>query len=192
MRIVLGYVVIYLNFLKSATNNTLPYAKKTNLKQPGIGKGSHMKTKKKTTRQKKPSIKTIGIVGAGQMGKGIAQVSAQTGFNVIVVEPYAKTIENAKQYINKSLDRSVEIGKINQKKKDKILELLTFSKDLKSLKKADIIIEAAVENRGVKEEIFSYLDKICPPHTIITTNKNSKVTSRPPSNNKSQSATNLS
>jgi 3-hydroxybutyryl-CoA dehydrogenase len=145
-----------------------------------------MKTKKKTTRQKKPSIKTIGIVGAGQMGKGIAQVSAQTGFNVIVVEPYAKTIENAKQYINKSLDRAVEIGKITPKKKDKILELITFSKDLKSLKKADIIIEAAVENRGVKEEIFSYLDKICPPHTIISTNTSSvpivklaKVTQRP-------------
>ncbi|MDX1779551.1 MAG: 3-hydroxyacyl-CoA dehydrogenase NAD-binding domain-containing protein, partial [Thermodesulfobacteriota bacterium] len=79
-----------------------------------------MKTKKKATRPKKSSIKTIGIVGAGQMGKGIAQVAAQTGFNVIVVEPYAKTIENAKQYIHKTLDRAVEIGKINQKKKDKI------------------------------------------------------------------------
>ena len=76
-----------------------------------------MKTKKKITRQKKPSIKTIGIVGAGQMGKGIAQVAAQTGFNVIVVEPYAKTIENAKQYINKSLDRAVEIKRLTRKKK---------------------------------------------------------------------------
>ena len=145
-----------------------------------------MATKKKTTKQKKPVIKTIGIVGAGQMGKGIAQVSAQTGFNVIVVEPYGKTIEKAKHSISTSLDRAVAMKRINQKKKEKILDLITFSKELKSLKKADIVIEAAVENRGVKEDIFSYLDKTCPPHTIISTNTSSvpivklaKVTKRP-------------
>ena len=156
-----------------------------------------MTTKKKTTKQKKPvakkkpvvkkpAIKTIGIVGAGQMGKGIAQVAAQTEFNVIVVEPYGKTIEKAKHSISTSLDRAVERKTITQKQKDKILSLVTFSKELKSLKKADIVIEAAVENRGVKEDIFSHLDKICSPHTILSTNTSSvpivklaKVTQRP-------------
>ena len=75
-----------------------------------------MTTKKKTTKQKKPvvkkpAIKTIGIVGAGQMGKGIAQVSAQTGFNVIVVEPYGKTIEKAKHCISYQLRPGCRIGK---------------------------------------------------------------------------------
>jgi 3-hydroxybutyryl-CoA dehydrogenase len=120
------------------------------------------------------------------MGTGIAQVAAQTGFNVTVVEPYEEKIEQAKRYITTSLNRAVEMGKINQKKKDTIFNLITFSKGLKCLKNADIVIEAAVENRGVKEDIFSNLDKICPSHTIISTNTSSvpiaklaKVTQRP-------------
>ena len=145
-----------------------------------------MKAKKKTTKQKLPTVKTIGIVGAGQMGTGIAQVAAQTGFNVTVVEPYEEKIDQAKRYIDTSLSKAVEMGKINQKKKDTIFKLITFSKGLTSLKKADIVIEAAVENRGVKEDIFSNLDKICPPHAIISSNTSSvpiaklaKVTQRP-------------
>jgi len=145
-----------------------------------------MKAKKKTAKKKVPTVKTIGIIGAGQMGTGIAQVAAQTGFNVTVVEPYEEKIQQAKRYITTSLNRAVEMGKINQKKKDTIFNLITFSKGLKCLKNADIVIEAAVENRGVKEDIFSNLDKICPSHTIISTNTSSvpiaklaKVTQRP-------------
>jgi len=145
-----------------------------------------MKAKKKSTKQKLPTIKTIGIVGAGQMGKGIAQVAAQTGFQVIVVSPYEETIEKAKQYVATNLDRAVEIGKINKKERDKINARLTFSMELQNLKTADIVIEAVVENRGVKEDVFSNLDKICPPHAILTTNTSSvpiaklaKVTQRP-------------
>ena len=132
-----------------------------------------MKAKKKSTKQKLPTIKTIGIVGAGQMGKGIAQVAAQTGFQVIVVSPYEETIEKAKQYVATNLDRAVEIGKINKKERDKINARLTFSMELQNLKTADIVIEAVVENRGVKEDVFSNLDKICPPHAILTTNTSS-------------------
>lgn len=145
-----------------------------------------MKAKKKRTDGKAPAIKVIGIVGAGQMGTGIAQVAAQTGYSVTVVEPYAEKIEQAKRYIDSSLNRAVEVGKINQKKKDAIFNLITFTKELKHLNKADIVIEAAVENPGVKEDIFSHLDKICPPHTIISSNTSSvpiaklaKVTQRP-------------
>jgi 3-hydroxybutyryl-CoA dehydrogenase len=145
-----------------------------------------MKAKKKSTKQQVPTIKTIGIVGAGQMGKGIAQVAAQTGFQVIVVAPYKETLEKAKQYVATNLDRAVEIGKINKKERDKINARLTFSMELQSLKTADIVIEAVVENRGVKEDVFSNLDKICPPHVILTTNTSSvpiaklaKVTQRP-------------
>ena len=145
-----------------------------------------MKAKKKSEKDEMPQIKTIGVVGAGQMGKGIAQVAAQTGFKVIVVEPYEKIMEKARKDIDASLNRAVKTGKINQKKQDKIISLLTFSKELKSLENADIIIEAAVENAGVKEEIFCNLDKICSPHVILSTNTSSvpitklaKVTKRP-------------
>ena len=61
-----------------------------------------MKAKKKSEKEKMPQIKTIGVVGAGQMGKGIAQVAAQTGFKVIVVEPYEKIIEKARKDIDAS------------------------------------------------------------------------------------------
>ena len=145
-----------------------------------------MKAKKKSEKEEMPQIKNIGVVGAGQMGKGIAQVAAQTGFKVIVVEPYEKIMEKARKDIDASLNRAVKTGKINQKKQDKIISLLTFSKELKSLENADIIIEAAVENAGVKEEIFCNLDKICSPHVILSTNTSSvpitklaKVTKRP-------------
>ena len=145
-----------------------------------------MKAKKKSEKEEMPQIKTIGVVGAGQMGKGIAQVAAQTGFKVIVVEPYEKIMEKARKDIDASLNRAVKTGKITQKKQDKITSLLTFSKELKSLEKVDIIIEAAVENAGVKEDIFCNLDKICSPHVILSTNTSSvpitrlaKVTRRP-------------
>lgn len=146
-----------------------------------------MTAKKKSAQEQIRNIKTIGVVGAGQMGKGIAQVAAQAGFEVIVVTPsYEETIQKARTDINASLDRAVEIGKINKKQKDKIASRLTFSKELKSLETSDIVIEAAVENIGVKQDIFSNLDKICPPHSILSTNTSSvsiaklaKVTQRP-------------
>lgn len=145
-----------------------------------------MKKKKKSEQTKLQSIKTIGVVGAGQMGKGIAQVAAQTGFQVIVVEPYEEMIIKAKKDIDAGLNRAVEIGKITRKEKEKVFSLLVFSRELKDLKKADIVIEAAVEKAAVKMDIFSNLDKICLPHVILTTNTSSvpigklaKTTKRP-------------
>jgi len=145
-----------------------------------------MKGKKKAEKEGIPGVKAIGIVGAGQMGKGIAQISAQTGFKVIVVGHYEEMLKKAKRDIENSLKRAVEIGKITKKDQNKITSLLTFSKELKSLKEVDIVIEAVVENASVKEDIFSNLDKICPPHVILTTNTSSipiarlaKVTHRP-------------
>jgi 3-hydroxybutyryl-CoA dehydrogenase len=146
-----------------------------------------MTAKKKSAQDLMKNIKTIGIVGAGQMGKGIAQVAAQSGYTVVVVTTSnEEMMQKARAEIDASLDRAVEIGKINRKEKDKIVSRLTFSMDLKSLAKSDIVIEAVVENIGVKQDIFSNLDKICPPHCILSTNTSSvsiaklaKVTQRP-------------
>jgi len=133
------------------------------------------------------NIKKIGVLGAGQMGKGIAQVAAQTGFEAVMVEPYDEVRKKAKDGIVKSLDRAVGLGKIKKKECDQILDRMTFAKDIESsLADVDFVIEAAVESTAVKEDIFTRLDKICAPHVILTTNTSSvrlgklaSVTGRP-------------
>ena len=138
----------------------------------------------KKTRLK--NIKKIGVLGAGQMGKGIAQVAAQTGFETVMVEPYDEVRKKAKKGIIKSLDRLVDLGKIKKKEHDQILDRMIFAKDIESLDDVDYVIEAAVESTAVKEDIFKSLDRICAPHVILTTNTSSvrlgklaSVTSRP-------------
>ncbi len=118
-------------------------------------------------------IKTIGVIGAGQMGKGIAQVAAQTGYKAIVVEPYDEVIKKAKASIEKSLHRAVELGKVKKKDCDAALSRMHFKKELQSLEEVDYVVEAAVENEPVKMDIFSNIDKICAPHVILTTNTSS-------------------
>ena len=137
-----------------------------------------MATKKKiekesTEKGSKKTIKTIGLVGAGQMGKGIAQVAAQTGYRVIVVEPYEEVIIKAKSEITGNLNKAVDLGKIGKKERDKVLSMISYSKDLNDLEMADFIIEAAVESAAAKIDIFSTLDKICAPHVIFSTNTSS-------------------
>jgi 3-hydroxybutyryl-CoA dehydrogenase len=129
--------------------------------------------KQRSKKAAKNLITTIGLVGAGQMGKGIAQVAAQTGYRVIVVEPYEEMIEKAQKEISGNLSRAVEIGKIEKKDKDRVLSLISFSKNLEDLAKVDFIIEAAVESAAAKIDIFSTLDKICAPHVIFSTNTSS-------------------
>ena len=129
--------------------------------------------KQRSEKTAKKLITTIGLVGAGQMGKGIAQVAAQTGYRVIVVEPYEEMIEKAQKEISGNLSRAVEIGKIEKKDKDRVLSLISFSKNLEDLAKVDFIIEAAVESAAAKIDIFSTLDKICAPHVIFSTNTSS-------------------
>jgi 3-hydroxybutyryl-CoA dehydrogenase len=129
--------------------------------------------KHSTAKTTKKLITTIGLVGAGQMGKGIAQVAAQTGYRVIVVEPYGEMIEKAQREISDNLNKAVEIGKIEKKDKDRVLSLISFSKNLEDLAKADFIIEAAVESVAAKIDIFSTLDKICAPQVVFSTNTSS-------------------
>lgn len=125
---------------------------------------------------KKPSVKdirAIGVIGAGQMGKGIAQVVAQTGYNVIVVEPYTEMLERSRVDIENNLRRAEELGKMKKKDREATLERFSYEKELDSLAEADYVIEAAVENNAVKLDIFSSLDSICRPEVILTTNTSS-------------------
>ena len=127
-------------------------------------------------KKKKPTlhnIKTIGVIGSGQMGKGIAQVVAQTGYDAIVVEPYDEMRKKAEKDINRNLARAIELGKIKKKDMEAIASRIRFTKDSELLAEADYVIEAAVESEAVKIDIFSNLDSICAPHVILTTNTSS-------------------
>lgn len=113
------------------------------------------------------------VIGAGQMGGGIAQVCAQAGFDVklndIKEESYAKGLA----VITKNLTRNVEKGRITEDEKLAVLGRITKSLDLQDASDVDIVIEAAVENMDIKKSIFAKLDEIAPRHAILATNTSS-------------------
>ena len=118
-------------------------------------------------------IKTVGVIGCGLMGGGIAQVAAQAGFKTVVREVNDDVLQKGLARIDKFLSRSVEKGKMTAEQKDAVMANLHGTTDLTALKECDIIIEAVVENIDLKKEIFSELDKTCPAHTIFASNTSS-------------------
>lgn len=118
-------------------------------------------------------MKTILVIGAGQMGGGIAQVAAQAGYLVILNDIKEEFVIRCFGIIEKNLSRSVEKGKLESEEKDLILGRITKSISLQDAVSADLVIEAAVENMEIKAQIFSQLDVICPEHTILSTNTSS-------------------
>ncbi|HBV87508.1 3-hydroxybutyryl-CoA dehydrogenase [Desulfosporosinus sp.] len=118
-------------------------------------------------------MKTIMVIGAGQMGGGIAQVAAQAGYSVILNDIKEEFVSRGFGIIQKNLSRSVEKGKLKAEEKELIIGRITKSISLQDAASADLVIEAAVENMGIKAQIFSQLDVICPEHTILSTNTSS-------------------
>lgn len=118
-------------------------------------------------------MKTIMVIGAGQMGGGIAQVAAQGGYSVILNDIKDEFVNRGLGNIEKNLKRNVEKGKLSAEEKDAILGRITKSTSLQDAVSADLVIEAAVENMSIKAQIFSQLDVICPGHTILATNTSS-------------------
>ncbi len=119
------------------------------------------------------TIKIFGVVGAGQMGNGIAQVAAASGMNVIMNDIKIEFVEKGKVAIEKNLSRSVEKGKLTKEEMDEILGRIRVSVDLSDMKEADFVVEAATENETLKLKIFNDLDEICPDHVILATNTSS-------------------
>jgi len=113
------------------------------------------------------------VIGAGQMGGGIAQVAAQAGYSVILNDIKEEFVNRGFGIIQKNLSRNVEKGKLQAEEKDLILSRISKSVSLQDAVSADLVIEAAVENMGIKAQIFSQLDVICPEHTILSTNTSS-------------------
>ncbi len=118
-------------------------------------------------------IKTIGVVGAGTMGNGIAQVFAQAGFTVRVHDVAAAALERARKTIDRSLAKFVEKGKLQATDRDAALARLEMSTDLDTVRDADYVVEAVAEDVEVKRAIFRHLDQLLRPDVIIASNTSS-------------------
>ncbi len=118
-------------------------------------------------------IKTFGVIGAGQMGNGIAQVASMSGVHVIMNDIADEFIERGLGTITKNLDRSVEKGKMTGEERDAVLDRIKTSVDLKDMGNADFVLEAATEKEDLKFQIFKNLDEICVPDVILATNTSS-------------------
>ncbi|HEY2737024.1 MAG TPA: 3-hydroxybutyryl-CoA dehydrogenase [Thermoanaerobaculia bacterium] len=118
-------------------------------------------------------IQSIGVVGAGTMGHGIAQVAAQSGYGVVLVDTAPQALERGVAQIGKSLDKLVGKGKLTAEQRQQTLERLRPEGGLAALEAADLIVEAVVEKLEVKRAVLADLDKICQPHTILATNTSS-------------------
>ncbi len=119
------------------------------------------------------SIQSVAIVGAGQMGNGIAHVFALAGFDVIITDVSKTTLDAASANIASAMDRRVQKGKIAQTDRDAAMKRITASSNLADIGKCDLIIEAATENESIKNAIFADLAPHLAPHTILTSNTSS-------------------
>ncbi|QIZ67559.1 3-hydroxyacyl-CoA dehydrogenase family protein [Geobacillus subterraneus] len=118
-------------------------------------------------------VATIGVVGAGTMGGGIANLAALSGFNVILVDIDEHMLQKARSRMEAFMDKSVAKGKLTAEQKHEALERVKGSISLQEMRQADVIIEAVIENMEVKKEVFSQLDNIAPEHAILATNTSS-------------------
>lgn len=132
------------------------------------------------------SIRTVGIVGAGSMGSGIANLAAISGFTVVLNDVEEKYLAAGKNKIEKYLDKSVSKGKMTTVEKAEVLERIHTTVRLEDLRSADIVIEAVIEDMDVKKDVFSRLDQLLSENVILATNTSSisitsiaSVTKRP-------------
>ncbi|WEK35320.1 MAG: 3-hydroxybutyryl-CoA dehydrogenase [Candidatus Pseudobacter hemicellulosilyticus] len=120
------------------------------------------------------SIQQVAVIGAGTMGNGIAHVFAQSGFNVTLIDVNAAQLEKAVQTIGKNFDRQISKGALSEADKQAALGRLRTSTDMKAgVAAADLVVEAATENTGLKLNIFQTLDEAAPPHAILASNTSS-------------------
>ena len=119
------------------------------------------------------AIKTVFVIGAGTMGNGIAQVTAQAGYNVTMSDVKEEFISRGMAAIEKSLDRGVKKGTMEESEKAAIISRIKTTLDMKDAKDADLVIEAAPEVIDLKRSIFKQLDEICKDDVILATNTSS-------------------
>jgi 3-hydroxybutyryl-CoA dehydrogenase len=124
-------------------------------------------------KEMKMEIKNFGVVGAGQMGAGIAHVAAMSGLNVVMNDIETQFVENGLGTITKNLNRGVDKDRMSEEERDSILGRIKGSVDLRDMEAVDFVVEAATENEPIKFQIFKDLDEICGPDVILATNTSS-------------------
>ena len=118
-------------------------------------------------------IRTVAVIGAGQMGNGIAHVMALAGYDVLLNDISAEALDKATATIRRNLERQASRGKITEEEAEAALGRITTTQDLTALGKADLIIESATEREEIKQKIFDALLPHLAPHTILTSNTSS-------------------
>jgi 3-hydroxybutyryl-CoA dehydrogenase len=118
-------------------------------------------------------IKTVGVIGAGQMGSGIAQVAAMSGLAVIMSDVTGDLVQRGLETIAKILAKGIEKGKVSPEDRDAALGRITATTCLQDMAAAEVVIEAATENESLKFQIFRELDAICGPQAILASNTSS-------------------
>ncbi len=118
-------------------------------------------------------IKKVMVVGAGQMGSGVAQVAAQAGCEVVIQDLEQEYVDRGMKTIEKFLSRAVQKGKMSEADQEAVLARISTTLDLEEAADAQVVIEAVVENLEVKKDVFGKLEDICPADTIFATNTSS-------------------
>ena len=118
-------------------------------------------------------IKTLGVVGAGQMGSGIAQVAAQAGFRVVMSDVAETLIQKGLASISKNLSRLLEKAKMSAQEKEEILGRIQGTVKIEAMSQVDFVVEAATENEPLKLGIFKDLDRLCRKEVILSSNTSS-------------------
>ncbi|HKB64901.1 MAG TPA: 3-hydroxybutyryl-CoA dehydrogenase [Pyrinomonadaceae bacterium] len=116
---------------------------------------------------------TIGVVGSGTMGNGIAQVAARAGYSVVMRDVKDEFLQRGLQAIDKSLQRDVDKERLSPEEKQSIIDRIKSTTELEALGEASFVVEAVTENLEVKTELFSALDRITPPEAILASNTSS-------------------
>ena len=116
---------------------------------------------------------TIGVIGAGTMGNGIAQTAAKAGFNVVMCDVQQEFVDKGYQNIEKSLDRFIKKETMTEEEKAEVLGRITKTTNLDDLKDCGLVVEAATESFEIKKQIFEKLDQICGPDAILSSNTSS-------------------
>ncbi|HUY28652.1 MAG TPA: 3-hydroxybutyryl-CoA dehydrogenase [Candidatus Binataceae bacterium] len=119
------------------------------------------------------AVSTVGIIGAGQMGAGIAQVTAQAGISVVMHDVTPELTRRGVDSITRNLDRMIARGRFKPEERDRVMARVATSPRLEELATVDFVIEAVIENEDAKIALFQRLDKICPPEVIFASNTSS-------------------
>ena len=119
------------------------------------------------------AVSTVGVVGAGQMGSGIAQVTAQAGVRVVMNDVSQEMCSHGLDAIGRNLDRMVQRGRFKPEERDRVIARIETTTNLEDLASADFVIEAVVENEDAKIGLFQKLDQLCPPEVIFASNTSS-------------------